>query len=203
MIQGKFRKRRAEKERVFITGGRSGRGVQWIGVVSYNKLVSNSMKITTPCFHCTPLCRMQKEQYHCHCNTEIITVNTILCIYIYIYIYTCITNMFTHTLLILYMMNTQTRLGRAPATSEEEPGMAVSAAIIICKDMVLRNLIRQVLICLMLGCLFVDLTLGRDFRPGRPMSCQTMCYMIGDFTFCHIASYQATSDCYVLSHNII
>ena len=26
---------------VFITGGCSGRGVQWIGVVSYNKLVCN------------------------------------------------------------------------------------------------------------------------------------------------------------------
>ena len=43
---------------VFITGGCSGRGVQWMGVVSYNKLVHNTIQITTPCFHCTPLCRM-------------------------------------------------------------------------------------------------------------------------------------------------
>ena len=30
-------------------------GVQWIGVVLYNELVYNSIQITTPCFHCTPL----------------------------------------------------------------------------------------------------------------------------------------------------
>ena len=40
---------------VFISGGCSGRGVQWIGVVSYNKLVHNITQITTACFHCTPL----------------------------------------------------------------------------------------------------------------------------------------------------
>ena len=39
---------------VFITGGCSGRGVQWIGVVLYNKPVYNIISITTPCFHCTP-----------------------------------------------------------------------------------------------------------------------------------------------------
>ena len=43
---------------VFITGGCSGRGVQWIGVVLYSKLVHNTIQITTPCFHCTPLCGM-------------------------------------------------------------------------------------------------------------------------------------------------
>ena len=40
---------------VFITGGCSGRGVQWMGVVPYSKLVYNTTQITTPCFHCTPL----------------------------------------------------------------------------------------------------------------------------------------------------
>ena len=40
---------------VFIQGGCSRRGVQWIGVVSYNKLVYDITSITTPCFHCTPL----------------------------------------------------------------------------------------------------------------------------------------------------
>ena len=40
---------------VFITGGCSGRGVQWMGVVLYNKLVYNTIQFTTPCFHCTPL----------------------------------------------------------------------------------------------------------------------------------------------------
>ena len=44
---------------VFIKGGcSSGRGVKWIGVVSYDKLVYHIVKITTPCFHCTHLCRM-------------------------------------------------------------------------------------------------------------------------------------------------
>ena len=33
-------------------------GVQWIGVVLYSKIVYNTIQITTPCFHCTPLCRM-------------------------------------------------------------------------------------------------------------------------------------------------
>ena len=40
---------------VFITGGCSGRRVQWIGVVLCNKLVYNIIHSTTPCFHCTPL----------------------------------------------------------------------------------------------------------------------------------------------------
>ena len=40
---------------VFITGGCSGSGVQWMGVVLYNELVDNIIQITTPCFHCTPL----------------------------------------------------------------------------------------------------------------------------------------------------
>ena len=44
---------------VFIKGGCSRRGVQWMGVVLYNKLVYNIIQITTPCFHCTPLCGMQ------------------------------------------------------------------------------------------------------------------------------------------------
>ena len=38
---------------IFITGC-SQRGVQWIGVL-YSKLVYNTIQITTPCFHCTPL----------------------------------------------------------------------------------------------------------------------------------------------------
>ena len=42
----------------FITGGCSGRVVQWIGVVLYSKIVYNTVQINTPCFHCTPLCRM-------------------------------------------------------------------------------------------------------------------------------------------------
>ena len=33
-------------------------GVQRMGVVLYSKLVYNIVQITTPCFHCTPLCRM-------------------------------------------------------------------------------------------------------------------------------------------------
>ena len=41
---------------VFITGGCSGMGVQWMGVVLYNKLVNNMIQITTPRFHCTTLC---------------------------------------------------------------------------------------------------------------------------------------------------
>ena len=43
---------------VFIKGGCSGRGVQWMGVVSCSKLVHKTIQITTPCFHCTPLCGM-------------------------------------------------------------------------------------------------------------------------------------------------
>ena len=44
---------------VLIKGGCSRRGVQqWIGVVLYSKIVHNTIQITTPCFHCTPLCRM-------------------------------------------------------------------------------------------------------------------------------------------------
>ena len=31
------------------------RGVQWMGAVLHNKLVHNSIQITTPCFHCNPL----------------------------------------------------------------------------------------------------------------------------------------------------
>ena len=42
---------------VFITGGCSRRGMQWMGVVLYNKL-TYIIYITTPCFHCTPLCGM-------------------------------------------------------------------------------------------------------------------------------------------------
>ena len=41
---------------IFITGGCSRRRVQWMGVVSYCKLVYNTIQITTPCFHCTPRC---------------------------------------------------------------------------------------------------------------------------------------------------
>ena len=43
---------------ILCRGGCSGWGVQWIGVVLCNKLVHNVIQITTPCFHCTPLCRM-------------------------------------------------------------------------------------------------------------------------------------------------
>ena len=43
---------------VFITGGCSGRGVQWMGAELCNKLVYNIISITTPCFHYTPLCGM-------------------------------------------------------------------------------------------------------------------------------------------------
>ena len=43
---------------VFIKGGCSRRGMQWIGVVLYSKIVYNTVQITTPCFHSTPLCRM-------------------------------------------------------------------------------------------------------------------------------------------------
>ena len=39
---------------VLITGGCSGRGVQWMGVALHNQLVYNIICITTPCFHCTP-----------------------------------------------------------------------------------------------------------------------------------------------------
>ena len=39
---------------VFITGGCSRRGVQWMGVVLHSKAVHNTIQITTPCFHCTP-----------------------------------------------------------------------------------------------------------------------------------------------------
>ena len=38
-----------------VGGGCSGRGVQWMGVVLHSKLVYNTIQITTPCFHCTPL----------------------------------------------------------------------------------------------------------------------------------------------------
>ena len=40
---------------VFIKGGCSRRGVQWMGVAFYNKLVYNIIQITTFCFYCTPL----------------------------------------------------------------------------------------------------------------------------------------------------
>ena len=36
-------------------GGCSRRGVQWMWVVLCSKLVHNTIQITTPCFHCTPL----------------------------------------------------------------------------------------------------------------------------------------------------
>ena len=39
-------------------GGAVDGGAQWIGVVLYSKLVHNVIYITTPCFHCTPLCGM-------------------------------------------------------------------------------------------------------------------------------------------------
>ena len=39
--------------------GCSRRGVQRIGVVSYNKIIYSTIYITSPCFHCTPLCGMQ------------------------------------------------------------------------------------------------------------------------------------------------
>ena len=42
-----------------LQGGAVGGGVQWIGVVSYSKIVYNNIGIITTCFHCTPLCRMQ------------------------------------------------------------------------------------------------------------------------------------------------
>ena len=42
------------QEWVFIKGGCSRRGVQWMGVVLHNKIVYNIIEITTPCFHCTP-----------------------------------------------------------------------------------------------------------------------------------------------------
>ena len=45
-------------ELTVITGGCSGRGVKWIGVVLYTRLVYNIIYITTPCFHYTPLCGM-------------------------------------------------------------------------------------------------------------------------------------------------
>ena len=40
---------------VFIKGGCSRRGVQWIGVLSCNKTAYHIMWTTTPCFHGTPL----------------------------------------------------------------------------------------------------------------------------------------------------
>ena len=43
---------------ILSRGGCSWRGVQWIGVVLHSKLVYNIIQFTTPCFHCTPLCRM-------------------------------------------------------------------------------------------------------------------------------------------------
>ena len=43
---------------ILCRGGCSGRGVRWMGVVLYSKIVHNIIQITTPCFHCTPLCRM-------------------------------------------------------------------------------------------------------------------------------------------------
>ena len=43
---------------ILCRGGCSGWGVQWIGVVLCNKLVYNSIQVTKPCSHCTPLCRM-------------------------------------------------------------------------------------------------------------------------------------------------
>ena len=33
-------------------------GGEWMGVILYSKMVYNTTRITTPCFHCTPLCRM-------------------------------------------------------------------------------------------------------------------------------------------------
>ena len=43
---------------ILCRGGCSGSGVQWIEVVLYSKLVYDVIQITTPCFHCTPLCGM-------------------------------------------------------------------------------------------------------------------------------------------------
>ena len=40
---------------IFIKGGCSRRGVQWMGVVLCNKTACAIMSTTTPCFHCTPL----------------------------------------------------------------------------------------------------------------------------------------------------
>ena len=39
---------------VFIKGGCSWRGVQWMGVVLYSKTAYHITTTTTPCFHCTP-----------------------------------------------------------------------------------------------------------------------------------------------------
>ena len=40
---------------VFIKGGCSRRGVQWMGVVLHNKTAFSIIQIPTPCFHCNPL----------------------------------------------------------------------------------------------------------------------------------------------------
>ena len=47
--------RGSSQSSAFRKGGCSGRGVQWMGVVLYSKLVHNIIQITTPCFHCIPL----------------------------------------------------------------------------------------------------------------------------------------------------
>ena len=95
---------------VFITGGCSGRGVQWIGVVLCNKLVYNSIQITTPCFHCKPLWIMlifgvsspfEKKSLTRGRATIHTSIYMCVCVYIYVYIY-----IYTHTYTHIYAYTT-------------------------------------------------------------------------------------------------
>ena len=49
---------------VFIKGGlQSEGGCSRRGIVLHSKLVYSTMRMTTPCFHCAPLCGMWKAEY--------------------------------------------------------------------------------------------------------------------------------------------
>ena len=98
---------------VFITGGCSGRVVQWMGVVLYHKLVSDIIPITKPCFHCTTLGRIWSYGTSI-CSPSLWSGSSSICrgrscprnswrrIYIYIYIYIC-TYTYTYTYTHIYI----------------------------------------------------------------------------------------------------
>ena len=73
---------------ILCRGGCSRRGVQWIGVVLYDKLVYNMAQITTPGFHCTPLAEcICREPNDTHGRPSAHRPDKYTYIYIYIYLY--------------------------------------------------------------------------------------------------------------------
>ena len=91
---------------VFVKGGCSRRGVQWMGVALYNKVVYNILYTTSPCFHCTPLwwifsimedrphtrgghAAHIRHVYYAVCIRLCTHYVCVLCVYVYMYICIC------------------------------------------------------------------------------------------------------------------